>query len=227
SETETGIAKGVRYAKDLGADSDYTREHSAVIFPFFTQTGKTGAPRSEYQIRVPVDDTHTYHICYQVYAAPPGVEAPKQDSVPWYEPPRFDENGKPILDYVLAQDALVWDAQGPITDRSTELLGRTDIPIVLLRRQLDAQIGRVEEGLEPINFYRESPEIIYGSGSAPDYSQPLLKHNFRKMYHRGFFNDDADRYGPALELVKDLHRRIEEFETARAEASEGADANAG
>jgi 5,5'-dehydrodivanillate O-demethylase len=47
------------------------------------------------------------------------------------------------------------------------------------------------------------------------------------MYHRGFFNDDADRYGPALELVKDLHRRIEEFETARAEASEGADANAG
>lgn len=224
NETATGISKGVRYAKELGADSDYTREHSTVIFPFFTQTGKTGAPRSEYQIRVPVDDTHTYHICYQVYAAPPGVDAPQQDSVPWYEPPRYDANGRPILDYVLAQDALVWDAQGPITDRTTELLGRTDIPIVLLRRQLDEQIRRVEEGLEPINFYRDaSPDIIYGTGSAPDYSQPLLKHNFRKLYHRGFFNDDADRYGPAIELVKDLHRKIEEFETAQREAREKAD----
>jgi 5,5'-dehydrodivanillate O-demethylase len=158
-----------------------------------------------------------------VYAAPPGVEASKQDCVPWYEPPRHDENGKPILDYVLAQDALVWDAQGAIADRTTELLGRTDIPIVLLRRQLDEQIRRVEEGLDPINFYRESPDIIYGSGSAPDYSKPLLKHNFRMLYHRGFFNDDADRYGPAIELVKDLHRKIEEFETAQRDALERAE----
>jgi hypothetical protein len=71
----------------------YTRQHSTVIFPFYTQTGKTGAPRSEYQIRVQIDDTHTCHICYQVYPAPPGVEAPQQDSVPWYEPPRHDANG--------------------------------------------------------------------------------------------------------------------------------------
>ncbi|SAK54362.1 Rieske (2Fe-2S) domain-containing protein [Caballeronia fortuita] len=220
NQSTHGISKGVRYSKELGAEEDYTREHSTVIFPFFTQTGKTGAPRSEYQIRVPIDDEHTYHICYQVYAAPPGVDAPKQDSVPWYEPPRYDEHGKPILDYVLAQDALVWDAQGAITDRSKELLGRTDIPIVLLRKQLDEQIRRVEEGLEPINFWRDaSPDIIYGSGEAPDFSKPLLKHNFRKLYHRGFFNDDADRYGPIIEDVKDLHRRIEEAEIAAREAS--------
>jgi 5,5'-dehydrodivanillate O-demethylase len=213
-QTEHGFRKGIRYSKALGADSDKDQEHSTVIFPFYTQTGKTGAPRSEYQIRVPIDDTHTYHICYQCYAAPPGVEAPKQEIVPYYVPPTHDEKGEPILDYVLAQDAIVWVAQGPIADRTTELLGRTDIPIVVLRRQLEEQIKRVEQGLEPMNFFRESPAIIYPTGSPPDYSRPetLNKHGFRKFYHKGFANDDADRYGPLIETVKDLHRAIETFE---------------
>ncbi|AZG09742.1 Rieske (2Fe-2S) protein [Pigmentiphaga sp. H8] len=218
SQSEHGFRKGIRYSKELGADADKDQEHSTVIFPFYTQTGKTGAPRSEYQIRVPMDDTHTYHICYQVYAAPPGVEAPRQDVVPYYVPPTHDENGRPILDYVLAQDAIVWVAQGPIADRSTELLGRTDLPIIVLRRQLDEQITRVEQGQEPINFFRESPDMIHPTGSPPDYSKPetLNKHGFRKYYHKGFANDDADRYGPLIETVKELHRAIEEFELRRA-----------
>jgi len=216
-QTEHGFRKGVRYSKALGADSDKEQEHSTVIFPFYTQTGHTGAPRSEYQIRVPIDDTHTYHIAYQCYAAPPGVEAPKQDVAPYYIPPTHDADGKPILDYVLAQDAILWVAQGPIADRTLELLGRTDIPIVLLRHQLDEQIKRVEQGLEPMNYFRESPAMIHPTGSAPDYSNPnkLNKHAFRKYYHKGFANDDADRYGPVIETVKELHRKIEEFELKR------------
>ena len=222
-QTLYGMEKGVVYSRELGADSDRVDRHSTVIFPFYTQTGKTGAPRSEYQIRVPIDDTHTMHICYQAYAAPPGIEAPKQDVIPWYEPPMRDEKGQPILDFVLAQDAIVWVAQGPITDRTQETLGRTDIPIVLLRRQLDEQIGRVERGEAPMNvFPGESPEIIFGSGQEPEgWNQPdwatrqiELSQNFRKLYHKGFAVDDADRYGPALDLVKDLHRRIEEAEIA-------------
>jgi 5,5'-dehydrodivanillate O-demethylase oxygenase subunit len=56
--------------------------------------------------------------------------------------------------------------------------------------------------------------MIHPMGSPPDYSNPdkLNKHAFRKYYHKGFANDDADRYGPLIETVKDLHRRIEEFE---------------
>ncbi|HLZ68250.1 MAG TPA: Rieske 2Fe-2S domain-containing protein [Aliidongia sp.] len=214
-QTQHGFRKGIKYAKELGAEEDKTVEHSTVLFPFYTQTGKTGAPRSEYQIRVPMDDTHTYHICYQCYAAPPGVTAPEQDVVPYYVPPTEDENGRPILDYVLAQDALVWKAQGPIADRSAELLGRTDIPIVVLRRQLDEQIKRVEEGKAPMNTWAESPDIIYPSGAAPDYDKPLLRHTFRKLYHKGFGIDDADRYGPLFETVKALHRDIEAYELAR------------
>jgi 5,5'-dehydrodivanillate O-demethylase len=33
------------------------------------------------------------------------------------------------------------------------------------------------------------------------------------MYHHGFATDDADRYGPMTERVKDLHREIEEYAT--------------
>lgn len=217
--TEYGMEKGVIYSKELGAKEDRTDRHSTVIFPFYTQTGATGAPRSEYQIRVPMDDTHTLHICYQVYAAPPGVEAPRQDVVPWYEPPTHDEKGEPILDYVLAQDAIVWVAQGPIADRSQETLGRTDIPIVLLRRQLQEQIALVEQGKPPINFFPDgSPDILYGRGSppedwtAPDWAarQIKLSQSFRMNYHKGFSRDDADRYGPAVGLVQELHKRIDE-----------------
>jgi 5,5'-dehydrodivanillate O-demethylase len=135
----------------------------------------------------------------------------------------FDDNGRPILDYVLAQDALVWVAQGAITDRSKELLGRTDLPIVLLRRQLEQQIARVEAGEDPMNVFREDPgPMLHGSGMAPDgwttpdwaKQQIFFSQGYRKMYHKGFASDDADRYGPALELVKELHRRIEEVELA-------------
>ena len=211
-----GMRKGVVYSKELGADADRVSEHSTVIFPFYTQTGKAGAARSEYQIRVPIDDTHTLHFCYQVYAAPAGIDVPHQDGVPYYEPPTVDEQGRPILDYVLAQDALVWTAQGDILDRSQEVLGRTDIPISLLRRQLDEQIRLVEEGGTPMNVFAQSPGTIDGSGKPPDRPNPdeQLAGNYRRMYHKGFGTDDVDRYGPAIELVKDLHRRIEQAQLA-------------
>jgi 5,5'-dehydrodivanillate O-demethylase len=217
--TVYGMRKGVVYLKELGADEDRVSEHSTVIFPFYTQTGKAGAPRSEYQIRVPIDDTHTLHFCYQAYAASPGVGVPHQEVVPCYEPPTVDEAGRPILDYVLAQDALVWTAQGEVVDRSLEVLGRTDIPISLLRKQLDDQIRIVEEGGTPMNVFTESPESIDGSGRPPaEHENPdyALAGNYRKMYHKGFGTDDVDRYGPAFELVKDLHRRIEEAQLAGA-----------
>ena len=229
--TKYGFEKFICYSKKLGADEDEKRRHSTVIFPFYTNTGGPGSPRSEYQIRVPIDDTHTLHICYQVYAAPPGIKAPEQKVIPWYEPPLFDEKGKPILDYVLAQDALVWWAQGDLVDRSQEMLGRTDVPIVLLRRQLDEQIKLVEEGKDPMNFFRENPgEILFGAAEDPpgwdpdDWTKMQLYgggQSYRKSYHKGFAEDDADRYGPAMDLVVELHRRIAEtgmFEVAEAAA---------
>jgi 5,5'-dehydrodivanillate O-demethylase len=218
--TEYGFEKGTVYSKELGAKEDRTRIHSTVIFPFYTQTDVAGSPRSEFQIRVPIDDTHTLHICYQCYSAPPGVELPKQNRIPWYEPPTHDEQGRPVLDYVLAQDAIMWVAQGDITDRSAEMLGRTDVPIVFLRRQLEEQIAKVERGEDPMNFFREDPGMLHGNGkspyegwAAPDWFRKklMVSASFRQMFHRGFYKDDTDRYSPDVELVKELHRRIEDY----------------
>lgn len=233
NETKYGFEKGIDYSKDLGAERDFTRRHSTVVFPFYTQTGGPGQPRSDYQARVPIDDTHTLHISYQCYSAPPEVKAPEQKVIPYYEPPLFDENGKAILDFVLAQDALVWWAQGERVDRSQELLGRTDVPIVLLRKQLEREIAKVEAGDDPMNFFREHPgDVLFGSGKEPDGWTPdepgrvVVKAGsqaYRKMYHKGYAIDDVDRYGPVTEDVKDLHRRIEEWEISRRENAEPAE----
>ena len=219
--TQYGMEKGVIFSKRLGAEKDMKTRHSTVVFPFYTEQNAGGAPWSEFQIRVPIDDYHTYHISYNCYAAPPGVEAPKQDVIPYYEVPIWDENGRPVLDAVLNQDYIAWWAQGSLTDRSQENLGRTDIPVVFLRRQLDEQITIVEDGGEPMNVWHEGdamPEVLYGGGGpaeawqAPDWTQKDLglTRNTRLQYHKGGAVWDSDRFGPALPLVAELHRRIEE-----------------
>lgn len=126
-----------------------------------------------------------------------------------------------MLDYVLAQDAIMWVAQGAITDRTQELLGRTDTVLVFLRRQLEEQIARVEAGLQPMNVFAESSDVI--PTAPPEKETPDAvdrSARYRSLCHRGFGTDDLDRYGPAFEMVKDLHRRIEEHATAAASAKE-------
>lgn len=225
NETEYGMEKGVIFSKELGAESDHTSRHSTVIFPFYTEQNAAGAPWSEFQIRVPIDDYHTYHISYNCYAAPPGVEAPKQDVIPYYEVPMWDEQGRPILDAILNQDFIGWWAQGPLTDRSQENLGRTDIPVVFLRRQIDEQIKLVEDGGEPMNVFRDPatmPEILYGGGGAAEaWQNPEwatkdlgLSRNTRLQYHKGGAEWESDRFGPAVPLVAELHRRIEEVQAS-------------
>ena len=221
--TEYGMEKGVVFSKELGADRDGKSRHSTVVFPIYTEQTAAGAPWSEFQIRVPIDDEHTYHISYGCYAAPPGVEAPRQDIVPYYELPIFDGQGKAILDCVLNQDFVGWWSQGGLTDRSKEKLGRTDIPIIFQRRQLEQQIRIVEEGGEPMNVFRDPatmPQVIFGGGKEPaaqwhekDWwkkDQGLTRNN-RLQYHRGGADWESDRYGPAIPQVAELHRRIEEF----------------
>jgi 5,5'-dehydrodivanillate O-demethylase len=133
---------------------------------------------------------------------------------------------------VLAQDAIAWWSQGALTDRSQEHLGRTDIPIVFLRRQLEEQIALVEQGKAPMNFFLSSEDtgdILYGSGAPPeglmptDWTRHQSRGAFRARYHKGFVLDDADRYGPAIPLVVELHRQIEEARL-KAEAAEQASA---
>jgi 5,5'-dehydrodivanillate O-demethylase len=220
-ETQYGMEKGINYSQALGADKDRQSRHSTVIFPFFTQTGGPGQVRQEFQIRVPIDDTNTYHIAYGCYMAPDAVPAPVQESVPYYDIPIFDEDGKPMWDFVLAQDAHAWVSQGEITDRTVEQLGRTDLPIVFMRRQFEENMRIVEDGGEPKNVFRDSasmPDLIHGGvwdeGNSSVTGAGGAIATFRSAYHKGYGIDDADRYGPAMPDIIDMMQRIDDHNEA-------------
>ena len=220
-ETQYGMEKGINYSKAMGADKDRQSRHSTVIFPFFTQTGGPGQVRQEFQIRVPIDDVSTYHIAYGCYTAPTAVPAPVQDSIPYYDIPIFDEDGKPLWDFVLAQDAHAWVSQGEIYDRTSEQLGRTDLPIVFMRRQFEEQMRVVEDGGDPKNVFREPgamPDLIHGGiwdeGNSSVTGAGGAIANFRSAYHKGYGIDDADRYGPAMPEIIDLMQRIDDHSAA-------------
>jgi 5,5'-dehydrodivanillate O-demethylase len=215
--TQFGMEKGMTYSKALGAKEDKTSRHSTVIFPIITQVGTAGSVRHEFQIRVPVDDTNTYHIAYGCYSAPDSVPVPTQEIIPWYITPSRDENGKPILDYVLAQDAIAWSSQGLVMDRSKEKLGRTDTPIILLRRQFEQQIRVVEDGGEPMNVFRDAdamPEMMHGGHwDENEWVERGGIGGFREAYHKGYGIDDGDRYGPMMPQIIEMMQAIDDVRT--------------
>ena len=59
------------------------------------------------------------------------------------------------MNVVTAQDALAWESQGAITDRSQEHLAVSDRGIVMLRKLLKDQIEIVREGKDPIGVIRD------------------------------------------------------------------------
>ena len=217
-ETQYGMEKGMNYSRALGADKDRVSRHSTVIFPFYTQTGGPGQVRQEFQIRVPIDDTHTYHINYGCFMAPEAVDAGEQRSIPYYNVPLYDDDGRPLWDFILAQDMHAWISQGEITDRTEEHLGRTDLPIVFMRRQFEEQMLIVEDGGDPKNVFRDPsamPDFIHGGIWEEDDSSVTgagsATANFRSAYHKGYGIDDADRYGPAMPEIIELMQRIDDY----------------
>jgi 5,5'-dehydrodivanillate O-demethylase oxygenase subunit len=204
-----GFRKGVRYTREKGAPEDRVQWFPYNIFPYYSRG--SGGLRTQVNMRVPLDDHRTYHLSYVLYHAP-GIEAPPQEVVPYYDAPIFDERGQPVLDYVLAQDMAAWWSQGEITDRREENLGATDLAVAEFRRIINDQLDAVEQGREPMNVFRDPAEV----GECIELDPPIgarlgrSANNYRNLFHRGFYEDDVDRYGPALDQAKELMRRAEE-----------------
>jgi len=118
------------------------------------------------QIRVPVDDTHTW-IVY-VHFVPDSAEprANKDDVPVSYRKPYKNPPGvlhpfaKFRLNEVDAQDFMAWETQVPILDRTRERLAGSDRGVVMYREMLRREIQKVERGLDPMNVFRDPNHAI-------------------------------------------------------------------
>jgi len=149
---EWGIMKR-RLLEGESEESDDWRIGHPVIFPNILYVAEAGRPH--YQIRVPVDDTHTLNFRYQ--ALQPKDGCPLSAEIPARRERPFDENGnlRCGAENVAEQDMIAWVGQGMIADRGREHLMSSDRGIALYRKLLDENIIRVEHGDDPMAVIRD------------------------------------------------------------------------
>ena len=158
-EFEYGMTKH-RLLEGHSEDGDDWKVGHPIVFPNMLAVGN-GDEKSRYysfQMRVPVDNTHTMHLWFNAYVPPQGVEVPKHllEKVHTYEVPFIDEKGEFIVDNVDGQDMMAWISQGAIADRSLENLGATDKGIVMYRRMLKREMQKVQAGIDPMGIVRDT-----------------------------------------------------------------------
>jgi 5,5'-dehydrodivanillate O-demethylase len=129
-------------------DSEWRVGHP-IIFPNWLRVA------NGFQMRIPMDDTHTWVVYYNFYTPPAGVQAPTQDTIPLYQVPIFGEDGRNLLNFTIAQDTMAWTTQGSVADRTVEKLAESDKGIILYRRLLQEQMRIVEDGGDPMNVIRD------------------------------------------------------------------------
>jgi 5,5'-dehydrodivanillate O-demethylase oxygenase subunit len=160
---EYGIVKRRILVGETEEDDDWKTGHP-VVFPNMLRQGVVHRKGAGFQIRIPIDDTHTAHWWYRCYLKPGSEQKPEE--IPFYEVPvpgpadNGDARWK-FMDNNSGQDIVAWITQGAITDRTTETLGRSDKGIILFRRMLEEQVGIMESGRDPINVFRDPSKNVY------------------------------------------------------------------
>ena len=194
-----GIVKRRLLEGQKEEESDDWKTGHPLVFPNIVAVGNGGGLWKQYQfqIRVPMDDTHTMHYWYYAYVAPDGARVPRHlvDKVPAYFPPVKDERGEYLLQYVHVQDIMAWVTQGPIADRSIEMLGASDRGVVMLRRILKRELEKIERGEDPVAVIRDPAQNTM-------IELPLEKHKL--MWSDGlreFLTRDTTKFSP---IVDDL-----------------------
>jgi 5,5'-dehydrodivanillate O-demethylase oxygenase subunit len=150
---EYGITKRRLWVGD-SEDSDEWQVGHPILFPNILSVGEGG--QAQFQIRTPIDDTHTYHVWYRTRTR--GSDAPRQDpaTIPVLDYAYRQEDGRLVVDTVSGQDMMVWLTQGDISDRTTERLGTTDKGVILYRGLLEEQMQKLERGEEPMAVVRDA-----------------------------------------------------------------------
>jgi 5,5'-dehydrodivanillate O-demethylase len=157
---EHGIIKNRLLEGETEDNEDWKVGHP-VLFPNILLSGSTNRPT--FQIRIPVDDTHTRHIWYTCYAQDDTKEP--QEVIPYYEVPvpGFDKEGElqwSLLDNNSGEDIAAWITQGEIADRSDEKLGLSDKGIILYRQLLKQECEKMQRGEDPMNVFRDPEKNV-------------------------------------------------------------------
>jgi 5,5'-dehydrodivanillate O-demethylase len=194
-EFEFGIIKRRVLQGHTDDDDDWKIGHP-LMFPYGMRVG--GQWIDQMQIRVPIDDTHTWKLFYTLHH-PEGGTWERQDRPAVYEFPWKREDGTLITDYVEGQDVMAWVSQGEIVDRTQEHLGRSDAGVAMLRKMFKENMQRVEEGKDPLGTVRTHHDCIelpcekdkFGAGTA-----------FTDQWITG----GSMRYAPIRDQLLALHR---------------------
>ncbi len=193
---EHGIIKRRVVEGGSEQDDDWQIGHP-LVFPIMLRVGSHGQHR--FQIRVPVDDTHTRHYWYACYRPAAGSKVPIQEEIPVYEVPWQDDQGEFLLDFVDGQDIMAWVSQGPIADRTREMLGSSDQGLAVYRKLLVDQMELVRNGGDPLGVIRD-----------PNQNQIIELPQEREKYGQGasFLAESMEmghaRYSPIKHIVRDI-----------------------
>jgi 5,5'-dehydrodivanillate O-demethylase len=147
---EYGIYKR-RLLEGEPEDSDDWRIGHPVLFPNILE--RTAGVTFGYEMRIPIDDTHTMHTVYSLRKLKPGEELPELQAT--RESVRYNELGLVDAPVIIQQDEMAWIGQGPISDRTVEHLVTSDKGILLFRNLLLENIEKVERGEDPLGTLRD------------------------------------------------------------------------
>jgi 5,5'-dehydrodivanillate O-demethylase len=134
--------------------TDGTMEEHPLIFPnILRQANRT-------QIRVPIDDTHTWvvylHFVPSEHGVPADGEVPVDYRKPFKQPPdALHPVARFRMDEVDAQDFMAWETQGAIADRTHERLATSDRGVIMYRAMVMREIDKVRRNTDPMNVIRD------------------------------------------------------------------------
>jgi 5,5'-dehydrodivanillate O-demethylase len=201
-----GIVQRCRLGDAAGDTQEWVEAHP-LIFPVMVRTG--AGFRQELQMRVPLDDTHTWNLRYQCFFPGEGVEVPQQEEIPLFDVPLKDESGEFIFDVPGVRDMVLWVSQGDIADRARETLGPADQGVEIYRRVLQQQVAIVEDGGDPMNVFRTPAEAPPSIDLRPRGDQAALP---ERTFDPRTLNDDIERYSPAAKEITRLYRAMRRAE---------------
>jgi len=146
---------GIRKVRVYGGDRPERELGHPAIFPNILIVPQ--GPVMGTQFRVPVDETHTYIMIVEFRPTEDGsvADQPDDEITVAYLPHPLRADGEYDLTRFEYQDLMAWETQGPVFDRSQELLGVSDTGIAMLRKLLREQIALVQDGKEPAGVIRD------------------------------------------------------------------------